>query len=164
MAILYKEVIKKMYSINEYDELLNSAIKKLSGKKYEDRYKNLINDVKDLLESINVYNNKEMSYSTIMYQVRYLKNLYNEQLKEIIYSYQEIALPDFSSKNDPCSIINSPQSLKTWMLRYMCYKIVNIDLSMVIKEKLNEQTITNKYQEIDSYLFSYAFKKKVTNK
>ena len=32
------------------------------------------------------------------------------------------------------------------------------------KEKLNEQTITNKYQEIDSYLFSYAFKKKVTNK
>ena len=153
-----------MYTINEYDELLISAIKKLSSKKFEDKYKNLISDVKDLLDSINLYNNKEMSYSTIMYQVRYLKNIYNEQLKEIVYAYQEIVLPDFTSKNDICSIINSPQTLKTWMLRYMCYKIISTDLSNIIKKELKEESITNKYQELDGYLFAQALKNKVTNK
>ena len=152
-----------MYSLNTYDELLNSAIKKLSSKRYESHYKTIISDIKDLVESIKLYNQNQMSYSTIMYQVRYLKNLYNEQLKEIIYAYQEISLPDFSYKSDISSTVNSPQTLKVWMLRYLSYKIANCELSSIIKDTLKETSITNKYQEIDSYLFAVAYKNKVTN-
>ena len=49
------------------------------------------------------------------------------------------------------------------MLRYLSYKIANCELSSIIKNTLKETSITNKYQEIDSYLFAVAYKNKVTN-
>lgn len=152
-----------MYSINEYDKLLIMASKKLSSKKYEGQYKELLYDLKELEQSILKYNEKEMSFSTIMYQVRYLKNLYSDILKDTILAYQEVVLPDFSYKGDVLSCITSPFSLKVWMLRFMCLTIINKNLSLIIKEPLKEKSMTNKYYEIDSILCEMALKNKVTN-
>ena len=152
-----------MYSIIQYDQLLLTASKKLNSKKYEGKYNDLLYDLKELEQSIKKYNEKEMSFSTIMYQVRYLKNLYNDVLKETILAYQEIVIPDFSYKSDTLSCITSPFSLKLWFLRYMCLQIVNKNLTQIINKPLKEQSITNKYYEIDTLLCEAALNNKVLN-
>lgn len=153
-----------MFSINEYDEFLNLTIKKLNGKKYGGRYNNIINSIKEFDKTFIKYNNKEISYSSIMYQVKYLKSLYNEELKEAILNYQEIIFPDFTGKNEINSIINSPLNLKIWFLRYLCLKIINCNLIEIVKNDLMESSITNKYHELDTILFKSALKSKVISK
>lgn len=150
-----------MFSINQYDEFLKVALKKVSGKKYEGKYNDIVNNIKEFEKKANEYNEKKISYNTIMYEVKYLKNVYNEELKEAITNYQNIIFPDLVSKNDVGSIINSPFNLKVWFLRYLCIKIINTDLINIIKSELTSNTITNKYNELDTILFKSALKSKV---
>ena len=146
-----------MLSNKEYEELVAQVVKKLRSKK-NFNHKNIINDIKELEESSKLCNLKEKTYSSIMYQVRFLKSKYQDELKDIIATYQEIIFPDFSYKNDLNAMINGPYALKTWLLRYVCVSLIDFELSDLIKQDISSYSITRQYQEIDILLF-----KKITN-
>lgn len=150
-----------MLTMAQYDEFLKAAIKKVSSKKYEGRYNLIINSIKEFEVKLKEYNEKQISFNTIMYQVKFYKGMHLEELKEAVNSYQSIVFSDFNGKSEIGSTINSPMSLKVWFLRYLCLKIVNTDLINVVKSELKETTITNKYNEIDMILFKQALKSKV---
>ena len=150
-----------MLTMAQYDDFLKAAVKKVSSKKYEGRYNLIINSIKEFEVKLKEYNEKQISFNTIMYQVKFYKGMHLEELKEAVNSYQSIVFPDFNGKNEIGSTINSPMSLKVWFLRYLCLKIVNTDLINVVKSELKETTITNKYNEIDMILFKQALKSKV---
>ena len=79
-----------MLSIKEYDSLQMEVLKILSSKRFTGRYKEIVNDIKELSEASDLCNRKEITYSSILHQVRFLKGTYNEELKIVIQAYQEI--------------------------------------------------------------------------
>ena len=70
-----------MLSLNEYDKILAEVVNKLMHKKSKDIDKEILFEIKDLDESTSLCNNKEMTHSEVMYQVKYLKATYDEKLK-----------------------------------------------------------------------------------
>ena len=96
-------------------------------------YLDIIEDINDLDEVAIKCNKKEMSFSSVMYQVKFLKSQYAEELKDTIQVYNEIIFKDFSFKNDLNAMINGPYALKTWLVRYLCIDSLTIDLSELIK-------------------------------
>ena len=153
-----------MLTNKEYDELVSKVVKHFKTKKFNEMYLDIIEDINDLDEAAIKCNKKEMSFSSVMYQVKFLKSQYAEELKETIQVYNEIIFKDFSFKNDLNAMINGPYALKTWLVRYLCIDSLTIDLADLIKMDLSTFSITRQYQEIDIILFNKIVNKKVTNK
>lgn len=150
-----------MLSNSEFEQLQNLVIKKFSSKRYQEKFKDILMDIKELDESAYLCSKKEMTYSSVMYQVKYLKGIYTEALKETIQTYQEIIFPDFSYKNDLNAMINGPYALKLWLIRYLCLQKLNVDLSSLINEDIKNLSITQQYQKIDVILFNNILNVKV---
>ena len=153
-----------MLTNKEYDELISKVIKYFKNKKFNAMYVDIIEDIEDLDEAVNQCNNKEKSFSSLMYQVKFLKSQYAEELKDVIMIYNEIIFKDFSFKNDLNTMINGAHSLKVWLVRYLCVDNLNIELSELIKKDLENMSVTCKYQEIDNILFKKTVNKTVTSK
>lgn len=152
-----------MLSLNEYDKMLSTVVNKLINKKSKDIDKEILFEIKDLDESTSLCNNKEMTHSEIMYQVKYLKATYDEQLKEAMSIYQSIIFPDFTYKNDLNAMINGPYSLKIWLIRVVCLNYLKFDVSQIINVDFKNMSITRQYQEIDMLLFNKVLNVKVLN-
>lgn len=151
-----------MLSNKEFEQLLVNVINYFNSKKNSD-FKNILKDLKELDEASNLCSKKEMTYSSVMYQVKYLKGIYAEALKETIQIYQSIIFPDFSYKNDLNAMINGPYSLKLWLVRYLCLQKLSVDLSSLINENIKNLSITQQYQKIDIILFNSIINIKVNN-
>lgn len=141
-----------MLSLNEYDKILSEVVNKLMHKKSKDIDKEILFEIKDLDESTSLCNNKEMTHSEVMYQVKYLKATYDEKLKEAMSFYQSIIFPDFSYKNDLNAMINGPYSLKIWLIRVVCLNYLKFDISQQFNLDIKNMSITRQYQEIDMLL------------
>lgn len=152
-----------MISLNDYDKILISVVNKLINKKNKEIDKDILFDIKDLDESASLCSNKEMTHSEVMYQVRYLKGIYAEQLKEVIAIYQSIIFPDFSYKNDLNAMINGPYSLKIWLIRYVCLAYLKCDVDNLMNQEIKQLSITRQYQAIDIQLFNKVLNVKVLN-
>lgn len=152
-----------MLSVKEYDILQKEVIAALSKKRFTERYKEIISDIKELSKASDLCNKQEITYSSVLHQVRFLKGTYNDELKEIIQSYQEIIFPDFTYKNDLNTMINGPYALKIWLTRYLCLRVLKCELSDVIQFDLKDLSITQQYQEIDVMLFQTFMNVKVTS-
>lgn len=152
-----------MLPVKEYDNLQKEAVSILNSKRFSGRYKEIVNDIKELTKASEKCNKQEITYSSVLHQVRFLKGTYNEELKTIIQSYQEIIFPDFSYKNDLNAMINGPYALKLWLIRYMCLKVLKCELNEIVNIELKEYSITQQYQEIDVLLFNAMINVKVTN-
>ncbi len=150
-----------MLSCKEYDNLQKEVMKVLSSKRFTGRYKEIIGDIKELAKASDLCNKQEITYSSVLHQVRFLKGTYCEEIKEIIQSYQEIIFPDFSYKNDLNAMINGPYALKIWLMRYLCLKVLKCELKEIIQGNLSELSITQQYQEIDGMLFQATINVKV---
>ena len=153
-----------MLSNKDYEELVNLVIKHFKSKKFNEMYLDIIEDIKDLNESAIKCSNKEKSFSSVMYQVKFLKSQYVEELKETIQIYNDLIFKDFTFKNDLNTMINGPYALKMWLIRYLCIDNLSIDLCDLIKEDISSYSITRQYQEIDIILFRKTINKKVANK
>lgn len=151
-----------MLTNKEYDALQNLVIKKFK-KNNDESFNNMINDLDELDEVSYLCSINEMTYSSLLYQVKYLKGIYGNQLKEVITAYFNVIFPDFSYKNDLNTMINGPYALKLWLLRYLCLNSLSIPLNELITSSLKEESITKKYQEIDEILFNNFIKAKVNN-
>ena len=152
-----------MMSLNDYDKILISVVNKLINKKNKEIDKDILFDIKDLDESASLCSNKEMTHSEVMYQVRYLKGIYAEQLKEVIAIYQSIIFPDFSYKNDLNAMINGPYSLKIWLIRYVCLAYLKCDVDNLMNQEIKQLSITRQYQAIDIQIFNKVLNVKVLN-
>lgn len=152
-----------MLSLNEYDKILSEVVNKLMHKKSKDIDKEILFEIKDLDESTSLCNNKEMTHSEVMYQVKYLKATYDEKLKEAMSFYQSIIFPDFSYKNDLNAMINGPYSLKIWLIRVVCLNYLKFDISQQFNLDIKNMSITRQYQEIDMLLFNKVLNVKVVN-
>lgn len=152
-----------MLPVKEYDNLQKEAVSILSSKRFSGRYKEIVNDIKELTKASEKCNKQEITYSSVLHQVRFLKGTYNEELKTIIQSYQEIIFPDFSYKNDLNAMINGPYALKLWLIRYMCLKVLKCELNEIVNIELKDYSITQQYQEIDVILFNAMINVKVAN-
>ena len=152
-----------MLSLNEYDKILAEVVNKLMHKKSKDIDKEILFEIKDLDESTSLCNNKEMTNSEVMYQVKYLKATYDEKLKEAMSFYQSIIFPDFSYKNDLNAMINGPYSLKIWLIRVVCLNYLKFDISQQFNLDIKNMSITRQYQEIDMLLFNKVLNVKVLN-
>lgn len=153
-----------MLTNKEYEELMSQVIKHFKSKKFNGMYVDLITDINELDEAAVQCNNKERSFSSVMYQVKFLKSKYAEQLKDTIQIYNEIIFKDFTFKNDLNAMINGPYALKIWLTRYLCIDNLTIELSELIKSDMSSYSITRQYQEIDVILFKKIANKKVTSK
>ena len=151
-----------MLTNKEYDALQNLVIKKFK-KNSGESFSNMINDLDELDEVSYLCSINEMTYSSLLYQVKYLKVVYGNQLNEVIMAYLNAIFPDFSYKNDLNTMINGPYALKLWLLRYLCLNSLNVPLNELITSSLKEENITKKYQEIDERLFNNYIKAKVNN-
>ena len=152
-----------MLSLNEYDKILSEVVNKLMHKKSKDIDKEILFEIKDLDESTSLCNNKEMTHSEVMYQVKYLKATYDEKLKEAMSFYQSIIFPDFSYKNDLNAMIYGPYSLKIWLIRVVCLNYLKFDISQQFNLDIKNMSITRQYQEIDMLLFNKVLNVKVVN-
>ena len=85
-----------MLTNKEYEELMSQVIKHFKSKKFNGMYVDLITDINELDEAAVQCNNKERSFSSVMYQVKFLKSKYAEQLKDTIQIYNEIIFKDFT--------------------------------------------------------------------
>lgn len=153
-----------MLSNKEYEDLVNLVIKHFKIKKFNEMYLDIIEDIEDLNESAIKCSNKEKSFSSVMYQVKFLKSQYVEELKETIQIYNDLIFKDFTFKNDLNTMINGPYALKMWLIRYLCIDNLSIDLCDLIKDDISSYSITRQYQEIDIILFRKTINKKVANK
>lgn len=153
-----------MLSNKEYEDLVNLVIKHFKSKKFNEMYLDIIEDIEDLNESAIKCSNKEKSFSSVMYQVKFLKSQYVEELKETIQIYNDLIFKDFTFKNDLNTMINGPYALKMWLIRYLCIDNLSIDLCDLIKDDISSYSITRQYQEIDIILFRKTINKKVANK
>ncbi len=153
-----------MLSNKDYEELVNLVIKHFKGKKFNEMYLDIIEDIEDLNESAIKCSNKEKSFSSVMYQVKFLKSQYVEELKGTIQIYNDLIFKDFTFKNDLNTMINGPYALKMWLIRYLCIDNLSIDLCDLIKDDISSYSITRQYQEIDIILFRKTINKKVANK
>ena len=151
-----------MLTNKEYEELVSQVIKHFKNKKFNGMYLDIIEDIEELDEAALQCNNKEKSFSSVMYQVKFLKSQYAEELKDIISVYNEIIFKDFTFKNDLNAMINGAHSLKIWLVRYLCETSLNVELKDLIKVDLEALSVTRKYQEIDNILFKKIVNKKVT--
>ena len=88
-----------MVTNNEYNVLVENVIKYFSSKKFNGMYMDIIEDIKELDEASISCNKREKSFSAVMYQVKFLKSQYVEELKDTIQTYNEIIFKDFSFKH-----------------------------------------------------------------
>ena len=153
-----------MLSNKEYEELVNQVIKHFKNKKFNEMYLDILEDIEELNDATIKCNNKEKSFSSVMYEVKFLKSQYADELKDTIQVYNDIIFKDFTFKNDMNTMINGPYALKMWLVRYLCLDNLSIDLSELIKEDISSFSITRQYQEIDIVLFKKTANKKVTSK
>lgn len=153
-----------MLSNKEYGELVNQVIKHFKNKKFNEMYLDILEDIEELNDATIKCNNKEKSFSSVMYEVKFLKSQYADELKDTIQVYNDIIFKDFTFKNDVNTMINGPYALKMWLVRYLCLDNLSIDLSELIKEDISSFSITRQYQEIDIVLFKKTANKKVTSK
>ena len=151
-----------MLSTNELEKLTQSVINK-TNKKNNEELKQIIIDIKQLDKTANLHNKKQISRSSLMNEVRFLKGRYQEQLKEVISEYQTIIFDGYSYKNDLNTMINGTSSLKTWLVRYLCLCQLEEELKDIIT--LSETySITEKYKAIDTIIFSKIINKNDVNK
>lgn len=149
-----------MLSNKEYDELVHQVIKYFKNKKFNEMYLDVLEDIEDLEDATIKCNNKEKSFSSVMYEVKFLKSQYVEELKYAIQIYNEIIFKDFTFKNDFNTMINGPYALKMWLIRYICLDNLTIDLCDLIINDMSSFSVTRQYQEIDIILFKKAIKSK----
>ena len=149
-----------MISNIEYDELVHQVIKYFKNKKFNGVYLDILEDIEELQEATVKCSNKERSFSSVMYEVKFLKSQYSEELKEIVQEYNDIIFKDFTFKNDLNTMISGPYALKMWLVRYMCLDNLNTDLSNLINIDMASFSITRQYQEIDVILFKKVMKNK----
>ena len=149
-----------MVTNNEYNVLVENVIKYFSSKQFNGMYMDIIEDIKELDEASISCNKREKSFSTVMYQVKFLKSQYVEELKDTIQTYNEIIFKDFSFKNDLNAMINGPYALKMWLVRYLCLEELLIDLNDLLCNDISNLSVTRQYQEIDVLLFSKVIKNK----
>lgn len=146
---------------NEYEQLQQNVVKILSIKRFNGRYKEIVNDINDLKDISNQCNLQEISFSEVLHQTRFLKGKYGEELKDIIQQYNEIIFPDFTYKNDLNTIINGANSLRLWLIRYLCLKVLKTTLYDLINEDYSSFSITQQYQQIDQVIFNEFLNVKV---
>jgi hypothetical protein len=149
-----------MLSNIEYDELVHQVINYFKNRKFNEMYLDVLDDIEDLQEATTKCNNKEKSFSSVMYEVKFLKSQYVEELKYAIQTYNEIIFKDFTFKNDLNAMINGPYALKMWLIRYVCLDNLTIDLCDLINIDMSNFSVTRQYQEIDIILFKKTIKNK----
>ena len=154
--------MKDMLSTSELEKLTQSVINK-TYKKNDEELKQIVIDIKQLDKSVALHNKNEISRSSLINEVRFLKGRYQEQLKEVISEYQTIIFDGYSYKNDLNTMINGTSSLKTWLVRYLCLYQLEEELKDIIT--LSETySITEKYKAIDTIIFSKIINKNDVNK
>ena len=79
--------MKDMLSTIELEKLTQSVINK-TYKKNDEVLKQIVIDIKQLDKSVALHNKNEISRSSLINEVRFLKGRYQEQLKEVISEYQ----------------------------------------------------------------------------
>ena len=87
-----------MLSTIELEKLTQSVINK-TYKKNDEELKQIVIDIKQLDKSVVLHNKNEISRSSLINEVRFLKGRYQEQLKEVISEYQTIIFDGYSYKN-----------------------------------------------------------------
>ena len=75
--------MNKMLSTSELEKLTQSVINK-TYKKNDEVLKQIVIDIKQLDKSVALHNKNEISRSSLINEVRFLKGRYQEQLKEVI--------------------------------------------------------------------------------
>lgn len=151
-----------MLSTNELEKLTQSVINK-TNKKNNEELKQIIIDIKQLDKTANLHNKKQISRSSLMNEVRFLKGRYSEALKETISEYQTLIFEGYSYKNDLNALINGSSSLKLWLTRYLCLCQIQEELKDIVSLENEEYSITEKYKIIDEILFLKIMNTKVTN-
>ena len=151
-----------MLSTNELEKLTQSVINK-TNKKNNEELKQIIIDIKQLDKTANLHNKKQISRSSLMNEVRFLKGRYSEALKETISEYQTLIFEGYSYKNDLNALINGSSSLKLWLTRYLCLCQIQEELKDIVNLENDEYSITEKYKIIDEILFLKIMNTKVTN-
>lgn len=151
-----------MLTNKEYEELICNVIKNIKRKKNK-VYNGIISDIYELDEASKMCNNKLISFSEIMYQVKYLKSIYSDALHDAMLAYQEIIFPDFSYKNDLNVMINGPYALKIWLVRYLCLEVINYNIDHLKNNEITNLSITRQYQLIDELLFNKTINEKVAS-
>lgn len=151
-----------MLSTNELEKLTQSVINK-TNKKNNEELKQIIIDIKQLDKTANLHNKKQISRSSLMNEVRFLKGRYSEALKETISEYQMLIFEGYSYKNDLNALINGSSSLKLWLTRYLCLCQIQEELKDIVSLENEEYSITEKYKIIDEILFLKIMNSKVTN-
>jgi hypothetical protein len=151
-----------MLSTNELEKLTQSVINK-TNKKNNEELKQIIIDIKQLDKTANLHNKKQISRSSLMNEVRFLKGRYSEALKETISEYQTLIFEGYSYKNDLNALINGSSSLKLWLTRYLCLCQIQEELKDIVSLENEEYSITEKYKIIDEILFLKIMNSKVTN-
>ena len=151
-----------MLSTNELEKLTQSVINK-TNKKNNEELKQIITDIKQLDKTAILHNKKQISRSSLMNEVRFLKGRYSEALKETISEYQTLIFEGYSYKNDLNALINGSSSLKLWLTRYLCLCQIQEELKDIVNLENEEYSITEKYKIIDEILFLKIMNSKVTN-
>lgn len=151
-----------MLSTNELEKLTQSVINK-TNKKNNEELKQIIIDIKQLDKTANLHNKKQISRSSLMNEVRFLKGRYSDALKETISEYQTLIFEGYSYKNDLNTLINGSSSLKLWLTRYLCLCQIQEELKDIVSLENEEYSITEKYKIIDEILFLKIMNSKVTN-
>ena len=151
-----------MLSTNELEKLTQSVINK-TNKKNNEELKQIITDIKQLDKTAILHNKKQISRSSLMNEVRFLKGRYSEALKETISEYQTLIFEGYSYKNDLNTLINGSSSLKLWLTRYLCLCQIQEELKDIVNLENDEYSITEKYKIIDEILFLKIMNSKVTN-
>ena len=151
-----------MLSTNELEKLTQSVINK-TNKKNNEELKQIITDIKQLDKTAILHNKKQISRSSLMNEVRFLKGRYSEALKETISEYQTLIFEGYSYKNDLNTLINGSSSLKLWLTRYLCLCQIQEELKDIVNLENEEYSITEKYKIIDEILFLKIMISKVTN-
>lgn len=151
-----------MLSTNELEKLTQSVINK-TNKKNNEELKQIITDIKQLDKTAILHNKKQISRSSLMNEVRFLKGRYSEALKETISEYQTLIFEGYSYKNDLNTLINGSSSLKLWLTRYLCLCQIQEELKDIVNLENEEYSITEKYKIIDEILFLKIMNSKVTN-
>lgn len=151
-----------MLSTNELEKLTQSVINK-TNKKNNEELKQIITDIKQLDKTAILHNKKQISRSSLMNEVRFLKGRYSEALKETISEYQTLIFEGYSYKNDLNTLINGSSSLKLWLTRYLCLCQIQEELKDIVNLENDEYSITEKYKIIDEILFLKIMNTKVTN-
>ena len=151
-----------MLSTNELEKLTQSVINK-TNKKNNEELKQIITDIKQLDKTAILHNKKQISRSSLMNEVRFLKGRYSEALKETISEYQTLIFEGYSYKNGLNTLINGSSSLKLWLTRYLCLCQIQEELKDIVNLENEEYSITEKYKIIDEILFLKIMNSKVTN-